>query len=180
MKNVNKKIVATFAVMLSVSANAYDKKDEAKIKQKVNQVITGVKQKNTDMILDTMPQKLFGFLAKKAKMTPQKAKEMMKKMTDRGMQDLPVDKMKYEVIYSKARINKSSTNREYVIFPTKTVFDMDSQLIKSTGNLVAIEDDNNWYIMRIENAQQTDILKQIYPDIKKYDIYKTTTEVKEK
>lgn len=55
--------------------------------------------------------------------------------------------------------------RTYMLIPTESVFDIaDAGRMRAKSSTVALKDDGQWYLVRIDNAQQIVMLRNAYPE----------------
>jgi hypothetical protein len=55
--------------------------------------------------------------------------------------------------------------RDYMLIPTETLMQIpDGQKLHARSSTVALKDDGQWYVVRIDNAQQIVMLRQVYPE----------------
>lgn len=172
-------VTLLISVMTSLPTLAYDKKDEQAITAKVNQIKQGMQTKDAKMILDTMPQKFFGVLANRANTSEGQARQTLENLTAKLLKSDPYKK-DYMIDYSKARASHSDTGREYAVFPSTCRLENDSQTITNKGNLIAVEDDESWYLMRIDSDAHVAMFREMYPDIKSIELFEKSFDVQEK
>lgn len=59
--------------------------------------------------------------------------------------------------------------REYLLLPTTSVIAMGGQTVRSTTSTLALEDDGEWYLIRVDNPQQADLITEIWPEFEGVD-----------
>lgn len=55
--------------------------------------------------------------------------------------------------------------RSYMLIPTETVMELpDAGRLRSRSNTIALKDDGQWYVVRVDNEQQILRLRDVYPE----------------
>lgn len=162
-KYLIKLFVTTSFITLSATAVAYDKQDETIIGQKMQIVEGSLKNGDVKPIFEVMPPKIFAAMGKDFDLTGEQMKDRMLKMAAHTTSQLDLSKASYQYRLDKAKVLTSKSGRDYVIIPTK--FTSNGSTVKS--HIVAVKDDNNWYVVRVDLPLHIKLLKQAYPDIQK-------------
>ncbi len=59
---------------------------------------------------------------------------------------------------------ETSSGRSYALIPTRATITASGQTMKFESTTVAIEDEGAWYLVRIDDPSQTEILQRAMPD----------------
>lgn len=55
--------------------------------------------------------------------------------------------------------------RSYMLIPTETVLELpDARRVRSRSNTIALRDDGQWHVVRVDNEQQLLMLRDVYPE----------------
>jgi hypothetical protein len=114
--------------------------------------------------LDVIPPRLRAALARRFGVTETELRrsmaEAMAPITDQ------VTFVSYEMDVSGAAVHTTPTgDRTYLMIPTTTVMDVkDTGRIRATSETLAIEEDGDWYLLRLQDQTQVPLLREVYPE----------------
>jgi hypothetical protein len=70
------------------------------------------------------------------------------------------------------------TGRVYGLIPTQTVVQTPGGTqLQSNNQTLTLEDGGIWYLIRIDDAQQIELMRELYPDFKDVSFPKGTSKV---
>ena len=163
-------------LLASSSAMAFDTQDRATLEQQIKQISQSTEDLNFDRVLSMMPPKVLAYFAQKTGLPVASVKQMLAEQTKQVVADLAKDNMKisYMADLNHAKIHQSKLGHDYLIIPTE--FDMmnDDTGMEMTGTLLAIKDEGQWYLMRLDGQSHLDIIKDIYPDLTELSLFEPT------
>lgn len=68
--------------------------------------------------------------------------------------------------YDMANARFGTTDaREYALIPTSSVMEAMGQKIEAKGDTLALQDGGTWYLLRVEDPEQINMLHAAYPDM---------------
>lgn len=67
----------------------------------------------------------------------------------------------------------------YALVPTETDVEVDGRTMRMRSHTLALMDQGEWYLLRVSEAQQIAILRQVYPEFAEVEFPESTVEVLE-
>lgn len=64
-----------------------------------------------------------------------------------------------------ASFAEGSDGEPYALIPTETVMEVNGGKVRAASDTLAILDEGTWYLVRIDDPAQVQILKQVYPGL---------------
>lgn len=179
LKSVTIASFALVGMVTSVYATAYDAQDQAIVKQKIDTITQSIEKQDYTPVINMMPPKVVAVLSQKANLSASELKALMIKHSSSMMAGLKQagGSTTYDADLSRAKILTSNTERDYLVIPTKMHMIMQDKAFDMSGTLLAIQDEGQWYMMRIDNAQHLAIVSQAYPDMTGIEIFEPKIKV---
>jgi len=129
--------------------------------ERIDSFDTAVRANDIDGIMGVVPPKVLDRLASQFGLSvDQLIGEMQKQinevMTDVKIESFGMDAKKVDFV--------TESGLTYGLIPTESVIDLGpAGKLRSTTTTVALLEDDNWYLVRIDNSEQIDVIKQVYP-----------------
>lgn len=65
----------------------------------------------------------------------------------------------------------------YALLPTQTIVRVDDRQVRVSSQTLALQDDDEWYLVRVSDPQQVAILREVYPGFANVEFEPSITEV---
>jgi hypothetical protein len=153
-----------FALLFSFQVHAQTfKSDElAALEGTVKQFEADMSALDMQGILKIMPPKIWAFIRDRAKITDEQLFEAISKVMKETLATVKITK--FTMASDAATTAQLSDGTMYVLIPTEThmrITEGETYIVKS--QTLAILEDGQWYLVRINDPQQRQILGTVYP-----------------
>ncbi len=110
----------------------------------------------------TIPPKVLGYIADKGGVDVAKLREMVIEQMTKALAEVKIEAFSMDL--ANAEYRELQTGEPYVLIPTETDMDAGEQgRLKATSQTLALLDDGKWYLLRVNEQQQVEIMRQVYP-----------------
>ena len=161
------RIVALAAVALVLApmpgfARSLEDKEKAALAQTVSDFDEAMRNNNFERIVQTIPPKVLSHIAGKAGVS---ADEVSKAMVSLMAQMLAETKIEsFGMDLAAAEYKEQSDGVPYALIPTTTVLSAEAVgRVKSQSHTLGLLDDGKWYLVRVSDAAQVAIVREVYP-----------------
>lgn len=129
-----------------------------------------------DIITKTIPPRLMEFYAKQANIDVDTLRGVMADLTKASMALVKIED--FDMDFSAAATHELPNGEPYALIPMETVTGSgltDNKMVVR-GDTLAMLDSDNWYLVRVSEAQQIAILRQVYPEFASVEFSSETME----
>lgn len=157
-------MLATFLILSFITnvANALTPEQENQISKQMQKLENNLQTGKAADFVWQLPPKVRENLAKEAKVTPQELAKQMRIAMQPIASQIVFSDFHYGLSH---HVEGQTASHQYVIFPIE--YDMatknKSAHVKET--VLALYENNQWYIMRLQSPKSLQILKSAYPDL---------------
>lgn len=138
--------------------------DRAKVEARVAQLDRSVSGGDLAAAIDVVPPRIFQTIAQRAGATEDQLRTAIREMVSSQLQGVTVESYDMDLAAAPPTRTPDGT-RTYLLIPTTTVMAIPGVgRVKSTTSTLALEDGGEWYLVRIDDANQVAILKEIWPE----------------
>ncbi len=121
--------------------------------------------KASDMseVMDVVPPKVLDKIAANFNVTTEQLVEATQQQMDQVLKDVKI--VSFGMDLDAAEFLETADGTPYALIPTETVIDMGEKggKTKASSATLGLLDEETWYLVRVEDAQQVAILKEVYP-----------------
>ena len=151
--------------------------DRAAISTRITSFERAVVAGNSSEILGVIPPRMITAIAAKAGLTEQTLRGEMAKATRDATRD--ADVIFFDIALDQATFQTTASDRPYSLIPTQTVIQVSGNRSKLQSNTstLTLKDDGVWYLIRIDDARQIALLREVYPDFEGVTLPIGTTKV---
>jgi hypothetical protein len=160
-----KPAVLAFALSFS-AAYAEELSDDAKAAMTTRVEAFGTSVAGGDMaaVFDYMPPKVLAYLAEQSGLEEAALIEASKAQIATAMALVKIDEFSMDTDAATFQMTPDGS-RGYVLIPTETVMTVEGAgTMKATSETLAFEEDGEWYLARIDDPSQAQILQTAYPE----------------
>jgi len=165
-------------ILVACTATPYDMPapERAAMEQTVQQFSADFRNGRTASVVDIVPPKVTANLAKRAGIPVADLRRGVIQQTRAAMKLVKV--VSYGMDTKQAQFFQTSTGRGYALIPTQTVIRAPGgQTIQSNNTTLAFADAGKWYLVRIDDASQRELLVDAYPEFSGLRVADGTTKV---
>jgi hypothetical protein len=115
-------------------------------------------------VMGVVPPAVLDKIAAKFNITTQQLVEAAQQQIDQVMKGITL--VSFGMDLENAEFLETSDGTPYALIPTETVMDLGEAAggkIKATSSTLGLLEGETWYLVRVEDAQQVTILKEVYP-----------------
>ncbi len=155
-------------------ANAKDS-DQGALLETVATFEAAMDNADFDTVMSLVPEKVFGQMALELELTP----ELLTKLVVKQMQDVlsEVQILEFGMETSTIEIEETPNGIAYVFLPTRTVVDVQGAKVEAKSHTLAVRDGDEWRLVRIEDAVQLRVLRDVYPGFEKVEFPENTVKL---
>lgn len=113
-------------------------------------------------VIGFLPQPVVEHIANQNDMRPAVLRRALVLQTQQMMEGVTVERFEMDV--ENLVPGLTPTNRPYALVPTVSVLTVNGASFETETQTLFFEDNDAWFLLRLENANQLDILKAVYPD----------------
>nr|WP_210317074.1 hypothetical protein [Oryzicola mucosus] len=120
--------------------------------------------RGTDLeaIAQTVPPKVLDHIAKQANVTVEQLRTTLIDQIKTALAADTIDSFKMDL--AEAEFLELPDGKPYVLIPTETVVKTESGKMAVGGKTLAFMDGDSWYLVRVSEPQQVNILRAVYPE----------------
>lgn len=156
-------IAAALLASLPLSATAFDAADKAGVEQAAAGYDRAFTSGDMSTVLDLLPPQVVSYLSRQmGGMSLGQMKESMSKQMDVFMADITINELRMDT--NRMTSGETSAGRAYAFIPTTVTVTAEGKTRTQRNQTLALEDEGRWYIVRLEQPQQFELVKQVYPD----------------
>lgn len=161
---------------LATAARDLTETESAKLAETVKRFDAAMAATDFGALVKTIPPRILQYLAKKGGGTEE---QMSKAIADAMAEAFAtVSIASFAMKLPEADHRELSDGTPYLFIPTETVVAVkggDKILVRS--QTLAMMDENEWYLLRTSDAQQTTVLIEVYPEYKGIEFPGDSTEI---
>ena len=121
-----------------------------------------MRAKEIGEVISVTPPRIIAHIAKQAGVDPAELRKMVVKQTEEVMKDVTFEKMSMRI--DQAEYKTTPDGEPYALIPTSFVMDAgDAGKFETNSHTLALLDAGKWYLIRVNDAGQLAILRQVYP-----------------
>jgi hypothetical protein len=114
-------------------------------------------------VMSAMPAKMKTFIAENAGVTIEALDAAMIEQTKAAMATVTVDQ--FDMAMGDATSDVTPEGRPYSLIPTATLMTIENVgKVQGTSSTLAMKDEGKWYLVRIDDENQVNLLRAVYPD----------------
>jgi hypothetical protein len=123
-----------------------------------------MKASDMSQVMDVVPPKVLDKIAASVNVTTEQLVAATQQQMDQVLETVEI--VSFGMDLETAEFLETADGTPYALIPTETVMDMGAAAggkIKATSSTLGLLDVDTWYLVRVEDAQQVAILKEVYP-----------------
>ncbi|MGL5010648.1 MAG: hypothetical protein ACRC6I_12260 [Paracoccaceae bacterium] len=138
--------------------------DRAAVTERVDAFNTAFLGGDMAAVFDFMPPKIISSIATQSGMTEEALMAAMKEQIDMAMAMVTIDSFGMDMETASAETTPDGS-RTYVLIPTFTEMTVEGAgKMRADGETLAFEDEGKWYLVRVDDPAQVQLLTAVYPE----------------
>lgn len=156
---------ALFVAACTTTAYTLPPADRAAIAARIASFERAFVANDTTEIVNVVPPRIITTIASTNGVPEALLRTEMAKLTREATRDVKV--LSFGMSLDTAKFLTTPTGRAYGLIPTQTVVQTkNGQKLQSNTQTLTLEDGGAWHLIRIDDARQTGLLREVYPDFK--------------
>lgn len=170
-------IIAAFVLAACAAPYALPANDRADIAKRIISFEQAFLAGQTTAIINVIPPRMITAIAAKGGVSEKTLRREMAKSTREATREVKV--VSFGMALDQARFLTTPSGRPYGLIPTQTIVQIpgSTSKLQSNNTTLTLEDGGKWYLMRIDEGRQIELLREVYPDFKGVTLPKGTTKV---
>ena len=152
------------ALMIAVPGMARDvmPNEQAALEQRIAEFESAIRGNDFESMFSVTPPPIIGFIAEQAKVPEAELRAVMAAQMSEMMQSITFESFGMDM--ASAERGELPDGEPYVMIPTQSVIKIPGTGTMTTNtHTLAFMDGGEWYLVRIEDQNQIDILRRVYP-----------------
>jgi hypothetical protein len=112
-------------------------------------------------VINALPPRIMAAMADQFKLSLEDMRKAATAQSAKVMATITLVSFGMDVTH--ATYAETADGTPYATIPTETVIAMGESKIRSSGDTLALLDEGKWYLLRVSEQSQTDLLKKVYP-----------------
>jgi len=147
--------------------------EKAALAATVSSFDAAMREGNHARAAQTVPPKVLAAIARRAKMTPEAVVAAMVK----SMHTLQGNIESFGIDLGTAIHKELAGGTPYLLIPTQTTMAVAGTRVQVRSHTLALLDEGRWYLLRVNNAPQVQILREVYPEFAGVEFPRGSTEM---
>jgi ketosteroid isomerase-like protein len=152
---------AAFATALPLSALAFDNSDRAAVQAVTQSFAQNLRAKNFEGVLNAMPPKILNYMSQQTGIPANELAGTLARQMSVFMGDVTVER--FNMNMNRMATGTTNDGIDFAFIPTRTTVKGPEGRQTTNTQTLALQDGGQWYLVRIEQAQQYEIVKAVYP-----------------
>ena len=163
--------IAACAAPYTLPAN-----DRADISARIASFERAFVRGNTTEVINVVPPRIISAIARKGGVSEKVLRREMAKLTRQATAKIKI--VSFGMSLDQAKFMTTPSGRPYGLIPTQTIVQTPGGVkLQSNNSTLTLEDGGKWYLIRIDDAQQIELMREVYPDFKGVTFPKGTAKV---
>ncbi|MGR3362663.1 MAG: hypothetical protein ACU0CY_00640 [Maritimibacter harenae] len=152
---------AALAATLPMGAFAFDDADRQAVSEAARDYGRDFIAKDFEGLASALPPTLRAYMADQLGASPDEVIGTMAEQMSVFLADTTVDKFTMDT--SRMKTGETSNGIAYAFIPTASTVTGEGNTVSKDAQTLAIEEGGSWYFLRIEQPQQYEIVKAVFP-----------------
>lgn len=170
-------IAAALSLAFAAPSTAQSDADRAAVAVLVNEFETAFRQNDMVGVMDFTPPGVWSNLADTLGVSVDDLREVTEIQMTQMMAQVTVEQFGMDVAAANGGVTQ--TGRPYFLIPSEMTMEVieTNQRIHARSDTLAFEDQGQWWLVRVQDANNRQMLVDAYPDLAQIDIAVGTMEV---
>ena len=146
-----------------VAAREFTAEEKTDLQAQILRFETALKQGDFGVVAESVPPKVLQHIASKAGVDMATLQSAMQAQMQIALASVKFLDFKMDV--DKAAYKQAPDGTPYVLVPSRSLMETKGQKIEAKTATLALIDGGKWYLVRIDDAQQINIVREVYPSL---------------
>jgi hypothetical protein len=158
-------IVFLLSTVAAAWAQSFAPDQMEALKARITTFEAGIRSFDYNVMAEVIPRKVWNHIKTEAKVNDAQLVEGIKTALSKAFETVEIVDFKMDV--PAATTHALSDGMLYMLIPTSTTMEIkNSGKFVTTSSTLAFVEEGKWYLMRVSDKQQVDVLHQVYPAFK--------------
>ncbi|HEV7274783.1 MAG TPA: hypothetical protein VGN80_00680 [Devosiaceae bacterium] len=179
-RNLSRLLLAVAAVALlaaPAAARELSAEEKSALAERIATFDAAMVDSDIEALIDVVPPKVIATIAEGAGASEAQLREALIEQSREAM--AAVELISFAMDLEAADYRQLPDGTPYVTIPTETVLDAGAGKTRVSTQTLALLETGRWYLVRIDDQQQVDILKAVYPEFSGVEFQPGTMEAVE-
>jgi hypothetical protein len=144
-------------------AREFTPEEKADLQAQIMRFETALKQGDFAVVAESVPPKVLQHIASKAGVDMATLRSAMQVQMQIALASVKF--LDFEMDVDKAAYKQAPDGTPYVLVPSRSLMETKGQKIEAKTATLALIDGGKWYLVRIDDAQQINIVREVYPSL---------------
>jgi len=146
-----------------VAAREFTADEKADLRGQIERFETALKQGDFNLVAESIPPKVLGHVATKAGVGVEQLRSAMQAQMQITLASVKL--LDFDMDFDRATYKQAPDGMPFVLIPSRSLMETKGQKIEAKTATLALIDDGTWYLVRIDDAQQINIVRAVYPSL---------------
>ena len=154
--------VFLFLAPSSTEARSLTEAETASLAATVGVFDAAMRSNDLGAVVETIPPRVLEHIAAGAGVGVDELRGLLIKQMGEILAQATIDSFGMDL--AKAEHRELEDGTPFALIPTETVMTIDGSKTAMRSHTLALLDEGNWYLVRVSDAKQLEILRQVYPE----------------
>jgi hypothetical protein len=158
-------VVAVFALLLAAGpalVRPLSETESRSLNETVEAFDAAMRDHDYETVVKTIPPRVLAHIAKSAGVDVDTLRTLVIAEMKAALAEVKL--VSFGMDLAKAEHRELPSGEPYVLVPTETVIDAAAGKFVGRSYTLAMLDDGDWYLVRVDEAQQVTIMREVYPE----------------
>ncbi len=154
-------VAATLSLALPVSSREMTDDEYAALEATIAEFDAAMKVNDMERVIATIPPGVLASIAESNGVDVEQLRAAVIEQSAKAMESVTI--VSFGMDLENGEFLELADGTPYALVPTETVMDAGSGKLKASSDTLALLDEDTWYLLRVDDAQQVEILRKVYP-----------------
>lgn len=126
-------------------------------------------------VIGMVPEKVFAEMARRLKTTPDQLAEIVALQMEDVVTQVTI--IEFKIATDDVSFDRTADEIVYAFLPTRTLIEMQDTKVETSSYTLALRAEEGWRLVRVDDAAQLKVLRQVYPGFVQVNFPKGTTKL---
>lgn len=158
---LNRFLLILAALLFSVGMATAKEADRSSLEETVVAFKSAMAGGDFDAVMSMVPKKVFNRMAEDLEVSPERLNALVVDQMETVLKDVNI--LEFEMQATDFDVEETEPGTAYVFLPTRTVVEVQDTKVETKSHTLALRDGDVWSLVRIDDAAQLRILRDVYP-----------------
>ncbi len=156
-------VLALAVALVSTPVLAFDDADKAAVGSRFDTLFADMKAHRYAGVFKAMPPKFVKTMAEQSNMDVDTMLNVLGEQMQQALDKVELEDASYDM--AQAKTGATEAGRDYAVVPTRTIVNAKGTRVEATSPMLALKEDGQWYVIRLDAPDQFAALQAVYPDL---------------